>query len=130
MNEKKEVALTENEYSDLLNSAINQIHSARNALALQINTTSNTTYRNLGMLLQDRKIEGGYGSSTIKRLSVDLKEHFPDMGLSPRNLLYMKQFYERYCESDAKVQRCVALLSWRKNVLLLEKNYRCLFLRK
>ena len=55
MNEKKEVALTENEYSDLLNSAINQIHSARNALALQINTTSNTTYWNLGMLLHDRK---------------------------------------------------------------------------
>ncbi len=122
MESKNEIALTENEYSDLLHTAINQIHSARNALALQINTASNTTYWNLGMLLHDRKIEGGYGSGTIKRLSVDLKEHFPDMGLSPRNLWYMKQFYERYCKSDIKVQRCVAVLSWRKNVLLLEKN--------
>ena len=34
---------------------------------------------------------------------------------------YMKSFYERYCNVSEKVQRCVALLSWRKNILLLEK---------
>lgn len=119
---KDEIVISENEYSELLNAAITQIHSARNALALQINAAANMTYWNLGMLLHDKKIEGGYGNQTIKRLSVDLKVHFPDMGLSPRNLWYMKQFYERYCSSSEKVQRCVALLSWRKNTLLLEKK--------
>ena len=119
---KNEIIITEAEYKDLLNTAINQIHTARNTLALQVNTTTNTTYWNLGMLLHDREIEGGYGSKTIRRLSIDLKEQFPDMGLSPRNLWYMKKFYERFCNSPQKVQRNVALLSWRKNILFLEKN--------
>ena len=34
----------------------------------------------------------------------------------------MKQFYERYCNAPKKLQRSVAVLSWRKNLLLIEKN--------
>ena len=34
----------------------------------------------------------------------------------------MKRFYLRYCGSDAKVQRSVALLPWSHNVYLLGKN--------
>ena len=113
--------LSENDYSDLLNTAITQINTARNALAVQVNTTVISTYWNLGKLLHDKKIESNYGTQVVKRLSVDLKSAFPDMGLSPRNLWYMKKFYERYCDSE-KLQRCVALLSWRKNIIVLDKN--------
>ena len=119
---RNELSITENEYSDLLNSAIVQIYSARNTLAMQVNAAANMTYWNLGMLLHDRKIEGKYGSNVINRLSVDLKAQFPNMGLSPRSLWNMKRFYERYHNSEQKLQRCVAVLSWRKNVLLLEKR--------
>lgn len=112
----------ETEYTELLNTAIAQINGARNSIALQVNTTVNSAYWNLGKLLHDKKIEGGYGSNVINRLSVDLKTEFPDMGLSPRNLWYMKRFYERYCNVSEKLQRSVAVLSWRKNILLLEKN--------
>ena len=114
--------LTENEYTELLNTAKAQIDAARNAIAVQINSSANSTYWNLGKLLHEKKIEGGYGGNVIKRLSVDLKQSFPDMGLSPRNLWYMKQFYERYCNAPKKLQRCVAVLSWRKNLLLIEKD--------
>ena len=55
-------------------------------------------------------------------MSVDLKERYPKMGLSPRNLWYMKRFYLRYCDSEIKVQRSVALLPWSHNVYLLGKN--------
>jgi predicted nuclease of restriction endonuclease-like (RecB) superfamily len=33
----------------------------------------------------------------------------------------MKKFYERYRLSDSKLQRCVAVLPWRHNLLILEK---------
>ena len=78
--------LTENEYTELLNTAKAQINAARNAIAVQINSSANSTYWNLGKLLHEKKIEGGYGGNVINRLSVDLKQSFPDMGLSPRNL--------------------------------------------
>ena len=93
---KKSFPISESEYSDLLKLAKNQIDTSHSTLALQVNSTANATYWNLGKLLHDKKIEGGYGSGVIKRLSVDLKNDYPDMGLSPRNLWYMKQFYEGY----------------------------------
>lgn len=66
-------------------------------------------------------MDEGYGSGVVKQLSADLKSKFPDMGLSPRNLWNMKRFYERYYQSDEKLQRSVALLPWRHNLLLLQK---------
>ena len=85
--------LTENEYTELLNTAKAQINAARNAIAVHVNSTANSTYWNIGKLLHEKKIEGGYGGNVINRLSVDLKQSFPDMGLSPRNLWNMKLFY-------------------------------------
>lgn len=114
--------LSENEYADILSTAINQIQASRNAIAAQINTAANSTYWNLGKLLHDRKIEGGYGSNIINRLSIDLKSSFPDMGLSPRNLWNMKLFYERYANSDKKLLQAVAVLQWGHNLLMINKK--------
>lgn len=113
---------SEKEYTEILNTAITQINVSRHAIALQINSTVSTTYWNLGKLLHDKKIEGGYGSNIINRLSVDLKDSFPDMGLSPRNLWNMKLFYERYAESDKKLLQAVAVLQWGHNLLLINKK--------
>ena len=114
--------LTENEYIELLNAAKAQINAARNALAVQVNSTANSTYWNIGKLLHEKKIEGGYGGKVINRLSVDLKQSFPDMGLSPRNLWNMKLFYERYIDSDKKLLQAVAVLQWGHNLLLINKK--------
>ena len=57
----------------------------------------------------------------VKRLSVDLKVQFPDMGLSPRNLWDMKRFYERYNACNSKLRQLVAVLPWGHNLLLLSK---------
>lgn len=122
MKKSSVVNISENEYSELLKIAVTQIESGRNSIALQINTTANSTYWNLGKLLHDRQIEGGYGSNVINRLSVDLKREFPDMGLSPRNLWNMKLFYERYADSDKKLLQAVAVLQWGHNLLLINKK--------
>lgn len=114
--------LTENEYTELLNTAKAQINAARNAIAVHVNSTANSTYWNIGKLLHEKKIEGGYGGNVINRLSVDLKQSFPDMGLSPRNLWNMKLFYERYIDSDKKLLQAVAVLQWEHNLLLINKK--------
>jgi len=108
-------------YSEILQAAVNEIKTARATIARQVNIGAIGTYWNLGKLLSEKKIEKGHGAGVVKRLSVDLKSEFPDMGLSPRNLWNMKRFYERYCAADAKLQRCVAVLPWRHNLLLLER---------
>lgn len=110
------------DYEEMLLQAINHIRDGRNYLAKQISSTISSVYWNIGKFLFDRHLEEGYGSGVVKQLSVDLKREFPDMGLSPRNLWYMKRFYERYYQADTKLQRSVAVLPWRHNVLLLDKQ--------
>ena len=72
-------------------------------------------------MLFERQLEKGYGSGVVNQLSADLKSKFPDMGVSPRNLWNMKRFYERYYQCDTKLQRSVAVLPWRHNLLLIQK---------
>ncbi len=76
-------------------------------------------YWNIGKLLSEKVQSESYGSGVIKKLSIDLKNEFPDMGLSPRNLWDMKKFYERYKTSDEKLRRSVALLPWKHNLLIM-----------
>ena len=63
-------------------------------------------------MLHEQKVESGHGDGVVRQLSVDLKERYPKMGLSPRQLWNMKKFYLRYAGHDAKVLRAVALLPW------------------
>ena len=102
--------------------AVSEIQTARTTVARQVNTTVNSVYWNIGKLLFDRNLESGYGSGVVKRLSVDLKEQFPDKGLSPRNLWNMKRLYERYYQEDTKLLQAVAVLPWGHNLLLLDKS--------
>ncbi len=117
-----ETQISENEYKELLLQTVAVIENARTRLARHMSITANNTYWEIGKLLYEKKLESKHGSGVVKRLSVDLKERYPDMGMSPRNLWYMKTFYERYNDSDEKLQRAVALLPWSHNVLLISKD--------
>jgi len=121
MSNKSQTNINDSDYSEILFQAINQIKTARTSIAKQINSSANSVYWNLGKLLFEKQLEEGYGSGVVKQLSIDLKNEFPDMGLSPRNLWNMKRFYERYFQSDTKLLRSVAVLPWRHNLLLLDK---------
>ncbi len=110
------------EYADIFKAAVQEIKTARLQIARQVNAAAIGVYWNLGKLLSEKKIEKGHGAGVVNRLSADLKAEFPDMGLSPRNLWNMKRFYDRYSETDPKLQRSVAVLPWRHNLLLLEKT--------
>lgn len=114
--------INDSEYAQILQRAVAEIQTARTTIARQVNTTVNSAYWNIGKLLFEKNLEGGYGSGVVNRLSIDLKEQFPDMGLSPRNLWYMKRYYELYYQADIKLQRSVAVLPWGHNILLIDKE--------
>jgi len=117
----KELNINNKDYSGILRQAVAEIHSARSVAAKQIASAANSVYWSLGKLLFEKQLSEGYGSGVVNQLSIDLKKEFPDMGLSPRNLWHMKRYYERYYQADIKLQRCVAVLPWRHNLLLIEK---------
>jgi predicted nuclease of restriction endonuclease-like (RecB) superfamily len=121
MSKNEKTPINQKDYAEILLQAVAEIRTARTSIALQVNSATNSVYWNLGKLLFEKQLEEGYGSGVVKQLSVDLKIEFPDMGVSPRNLWDMKRFYERYYQVDEKLRRCVAVLPWRHNLLLLNK---------
>ena len=117
----KPIKINDSDYSEILQQAVAEIRGARKLIAKQVNSTANSVYWNLGKLLFEKQLQGGYGSGVVKQLSIDLKNEFPDMGLSPRNLWNMKRFYERYYEADTKLLQSVAVLPWSHNLMLMDK---------
>lgn len=78
-------------------------------------------YWDIGRAILNKQDAQGWGTRVIDRLSHDLKQAFPQMsGFSPRNLKYMRSFACAWPER-AIVQRTVAQLPWRSNLILLEK---------
>lgn len=110
------------DYNELLQQTVAVIEKARTNLARHLTVTASNTYWEIGKLLYEKKLESSHGSRIVRQLSVDLKELYPKMGMSPRNLWYMKTFYERYKSCESKVQRAVALLPWSHNTLILSKD--------
>lgn len=121
-NKDNKLSIGSSDYAEILRHVVAVIEHARTEIARHINGYVSTAYWEIGQMLHERKIESGYGDSVVRRLSADLKERYPKMGVSPRNLWYMKKFYERYAGHNEKVQRSVALLPWSHNMLLLSKG--------
>ena len=122
MREMTTIQFGESEYDELLRQAVAVIDQARASVALQANDTISNAYWHLGHLLHERKLEARHGSGVVKRLSADLKQHFPDLGVSPRNLWDMKRFYIRYADADPKLRQAVAVLPWGHYLLIMNKD--------
>ena len=107
------ISLTEEtQYNEILQQAVGFIETARAKVARTIVGASNEMHWNIGQLLYERKLDSKHGDSVVKRLSVDLKARYPEMGMSVRNLWDMKRFYVRFCNSDSKLRQAVAVLPW------------------
>lgn len=110
------------DYEEILRQAVAVIENARTSVAKHLATTASNTYWEIGKLLHEKKLESKHGSGVVERLSTDLKERYPKMGMSPRQLWNMKSFYERYKECDTKLLQSVAVLPWSHNLLILSKD--------
>lgn len=116
------VPMGEQDYSQLLLQAVAVLDETRTHVARQVNSGLCSAYYHIGRLLHERKLDSHYGGMVVKRLSADLKNHYPQMGFSPRNMWDMKRFYLRYYQSDIKLRQVVAVLPWSHNLLLLNKD--------
>lgn len=122
MNAKEQqLPLAQGDYDVLLQHAVAAIEQARLEVARSVNGYVASAYWEIGKLLHERKIESGYGDGVVKQLSADLKERFPKMGVSLRNLWDMLKFYNRFSASDVKVRQAVAVLPWGHILRLMQK---------
>ncbi|MBQ8760056.1 MAG: DUF1016 family protein [Bacteroidales bacterium] len=110
----------EKDYQELLHETISVIESSRVQMARQINMTVMSSHWEIGRLLEERKLDSKHGDNIVRRLSVDLKKRYPNMGVSPRNLWDMKRFYLNYYQEDIKLRQAVAVLPWGHNLLLMD----------
>ena len=115
------IPINESEYNAILRQVVAVIEDSKATIAKNINVSVNTTHWKIGMLLYERKLESKHGSGVVNRLSVDLKQIYPEMGVSPRNLWDMKKFYERFKDSEEKLRHAVAVLPWWNTLKLMSK---------
>ena len=115
------IQFQESEYDVILRQAVAVIDRTRAMVAATMCSAIGTAHWEIGKLLHDKKIESVHGSGIVKRLSSDLKQLYPQMGVSQRNLWDMKKFYERFHDSDPKLRQAVALLPWGHTLTLMRK---------
>jgi len=93
-----------------------QLHGTRMA-----NSAMVLLYWDIGKVILDSQERQGWDAKVIDRLFHDLKTAFPDMkGFSTRNLKDMRSFAEAWPEREI-VQRTLAQIPWRSNLVLLDK---------
>ncbi len=97
-----------------------RIQQSRLRTVLAANAQMVVAYWEVGrVILQESE---GWGTKVIDRLSLDLRESFPEMqGLGPRNLKYMRALAATWPD-PAIVQRVIAQLPWRQNRWLREDS--------
>ena len=80
-NKDNKLSIGSGDYAEILRHAVAVIEHARTEIARHVNGYVSTAYWEIGQMLHERKIESGYGDSVVRRLSEDLKERYPKMGL-------------------------------------------------
>ncbi len=108
-------------YPDLLATVTDRVSAGRARVVSSVNQELLKTYWSIGSDLLERESAEGWGTKVVDRLSTDIRQVFPDArGFSPRNLRYMRSFAQAWPDPSI-LQRSVAILPWRHNIVLLEK---------
>ncbi len=115
------IQIQEPEYDAILRQAVAVIDRTRAMVATTVCSAIGMAHWEIGKLLHDRKVESEYGNGVVNRLSYDLKQRYPQMGVSPRNLWDMKKFYERFHDRGQKLRQAVAVLPWGHMLTLMRK---------
>lgn len=109
------------DYMNLMNDIKESISQERLKIVLTANSSMILLYWNIGNKILKKQQAEGWGAKVIDRLSMDLKEAFPEMeGFSSRNLKYMRKFAESWPDVEI-VQRTIAQIPWRSNIVLMDK---------
>ncbi|MBC6422946.1 MAG: DUF1016 domain-containing protein [Hormoscilla sp. SP12CHS1] len=109
-------------YREFLQDMKTQVVQSRIEAARSVNRSLIGLYLSLEQLIVDRQEALGWGKAVVERLSADLKAEFPEMkSFSPRNLWFIKQFYETYAEAPEFLKQLVSEIPWSHNILIMQR---------
>mgnify|MGYP002624377997 CR=1 FL=1 len=93
MNEIKK----DNDYKKWISEVSRRFKSSQIKAAIKANDEMIRFYWSLGHDMDEKKVTYSWGSHFYAQISADLKKELPDVkSFSPRNLLYMHQFYRLF----------------------------------
>ena len=105
----KPLTIQDPEYKKWVLSLCTRYRRSQIKAAVKVNEEMLRYYWNLGKDISEREEENKYGSAFFATLSRDLKREMPDAtGLSERNLIYAKNFYQLYQRYLENLQQVVA----------------------
>lgn len=85
------------EYTQLLNKIKQRVQLAQKRAIFSASAEMLRMYWDIGGMLFQKQKEAGWGAKFLERISIDLKNDFPDIkGFSVRNCQFMIQFYKEY----------------------------------
>ncbi len=109
-------------YQEFLQAVKSQVTQSRIGAARAVNRSLIGLYWALGQLIVERQVTLGWGKAVVEQLSADLKNEFPEMtGFSPRNLWFIKQFYETYANGPEFLKQLVSEIPWGHNILIMQR---------
>jgi hypothetical protein len=79
-------------YQRTLDALVERVQAARVRALRSVNQELVLLYWDIGREILDRQEREGWGAKVVDRLARDLRSLFPDMGMSARNLKYMRAF--------------------------------------
>jgi predicted nuclease of restriction endonuclease-like (RecB) superfamily len=107
-------------YRRTLDALVERVQAARVRALRSVNQELVLLYWDIGREILDRQEQEGWGAKVIDRLARDLRTLFPDMGMSPRNLKYVRAFAAAWPDRTI-VQDPLAQIPWSHQIALLEK---------
>ncbi len=111
----------EQSYASFIDQLKQTISSTRVKVTLQANAQLIMMYWRIGTMILEAQEREGWGARVIDRISLDLKESFPDMkGFSASNLKNMRRFAQEWPDPSIG-QQVVTQLPWGSNLVLLFK---------
>ncbi len=134
------ISIKQKAYQSLLNNVLELIQQSRIKTAFAINREQVHLYYRIGNIIVEKQNAEGWGKGIVEKLSADIqKELGIAEGFSPRNLWFMRQFYEEYNDdeflkqlvSELKLKQLVSetnesaalgLLPWGHHILLMQKT--------
>lgn len=105
-------------FINIINVIKTEIKTTQIKISIEANINLINLYFRIGKILNENY---KYGNKFIDEVSRELKIEFSNIkGFSVRNLKYMKKLYLEY-KDDEVVQRTVAQLPWRHNIVLMNR---------
>jgi hypothetical protein len=93
--------LTTPEYRQFIEDLKSRVTAARISAARSVNRDLILLYWDIGRAIVEKQQALGWGESVVEMVSADLRQAFPGMGgFFPRNVWYMRRFFEVYGASN------------------------------